>query len=148
MATAKQSGKTTKKTESKGSATETIEVKGKPRSKVSVLVVPATHPAAGFVEFLRERAVVGLAVGFVLGTQIQVVVKQLISSFIDPLFQLLFPGNQTLSDRTFTLHFNSRHANFGWGALAYAIIDFLFVAFSIYFVIKFFRLDKLDKKKA
>lgn len=105
------------------------------------------RPVSGFVEFLRERAVVGLAVGFVLGTQIQTVVKQFISSFVDPLFQLLFAGNKALSLRTFTLHFDGRHANFGWGAVVYALLDFLFVAATIYAVIKIFQLDKLDKKK-
>jgi large conductance mechanosensitive channel protein len=112
------------------------------RSATSV----AARPVGGFINFLREHAVVGLAVAFVLGSQIQTVVKQLISSFVDPLFQLLFPGNKTLSTRTFTLHFSGRHANFGWGALVYTFIDFLFVAFAIYAVIKLFQLDKLDKK--
>jgi large-conductance mechanosensitive channel len=106
-----------------------------------------SRPVSGFTEFLRERAVVGLAVGFVLGTQVQTVVKQFISSFVDPLFQLLFSGNKALSSRTFTLHFDGRHANFGWGAVVYALLDFIFVAATIYAVIKIFQLDKLDKKK-
>jgi large-conductance mechanosensitive channel len=105
------------------------------------------RPMSGFIGFLREHAVVSLAIGFVLGTQVQTVVKQLISSFIDPLFQLLLPGNKALSARTFTLHFNGRHANFGWGALAYDTLDFLFVALAVYMIIKLFRLDKLDKKE-
>src|SRR5579863_4219878 len=49
----------------------------------------------GFVNFLREHAIVGLAVGFVLATQVQSVVKQLINSFIEPLFQLI-TGNENL----------------------------------------------------
>ena len=101
----------------------------------------------GFVNFLREYAVLGLAVGFVLGTQVQTVVRQLISSFIDPLFQLVFPGNQALSNRTFTLHFSGRHANFGWGAFVYALIDFLFIAVIIYAVIKLFQLNRLKPKQ-
>lgn len=105
------------------------------------------RPVNGFVDFLREHAIVGLAVGFVLGTQVQTVVKQLISSFIDPLFKLILPGDKTLSARTFTLHFDGRHANFGWGAVVYALIDFIFVAVAIYAIIKMFKLDKLDKKK-
>jgi large conductance mechanosensitive channel protein len=144
---------TTKKTTKAGTATTVktadanVTVKPAKSGKKSTVVV-ATRPAAGFIEFLRERAVVGLAVAFVLGTQVQTVVKQLISSFVDPLFQLLFSGDKTLSTRTFTLHFDGRHANFGWGALAYTFIDFIFVAFAIYAVIKLFQLDKLDKKPA
>src|SRR5581483_541305 len=110
-----------------------VTVKETPNRRKTTVEV-ATRPVGGFVEFLRERAVVGLAVAFVLGTQVQTVVKQLISSFVDPLFQLLFSGNKALSTRTFTLHFDGRYANFGWGALAYTLIDFLFVAFAIYAV--------------
>src|SRR5579872_3032154 len=55
---------------------------------------------SGFVQFLRDYSVLGLAIGFALGAQVQNVVKQLISSFIDPLFQLIFPGNKELSART------------------------------------------------
>jgi large-conductance mechanosensitive channel len=104
-------------------------------------------PVAGFVEFLREHAIVGLAVGFVLATQVQAVVKQLIDSFVNPLFKLLLPGDKALSDRKFTLHFDGRHADFGWGAVAYALLDFLFIAVMIYAIIKIFKLDKLDKQK-
>ncbi len=103
-------------------------------------------PVTGFVNFLREHAIVGLAVGFVLGTQVQTVVKAFISGFIDPLFLLAFPGNKSLSQRTFTLSFDGRHADFGWGAMAYALLDFLVVAGAIYLVIRLFQLDKLDKK--
>jgi large-conductance mechanosensitive channel len=113
-----------------------------------VLGKQVTNSLSGFVDFLREHAIVGLAVGFVLATQIQAVVKQLIASFIDPLFQLLLAGNKTLSQRTFTLHFNGHSAQFGWGAVVYALIDFIFVAVTIYAIIRIFNLDKLDKKKS
>ncbi len=106
----------------------------------------ARKPVGGFVDFLRERAVVALAIGFVLGTQVQTVVKQVIDSFVNPLFQLLFPGNKALNSRTFTLDFHHRSANFGWGAIAYAFLDFLFVAVTVYVIIKIFQLDKLDKQ--
>lgn len=101
--------------------------------------------AHGFVQFLREHAIVGLAVGFVLGTQIQTVVKQLISSFIDPLFQLL--GGQALSQRTATWHFHNHGAKLGWGAFVYSLIDFIFVALAVYIIIKMSKLDKLDQPK-
>ena len=101
---------------------------------------------SGFTDFLRQNAIVGLAVGFVVGTQVQGVVKQLIASFIDPLTALLFGGVE-LSSRTFTLHLGHQYAKFGWGALVYILIDFLFVLAVIYGIIKLFQLDKLDKPK-
>ena len=103
-------------------------------------------PVSGFTDFLRQNAIVGLAVGFVIGTQVQTLVKQLIASFIDPLTALLF-GGVALSSRIFTLHLGRQSANFGWGALVYALIDFLFVLAVIYGIIKLFQLDKLDKPK-
>ena len=103
-------------------------------------------PVSGFGTFLRQTGLVGLAIGFVVGSQVQTIVKQLISSFIDPLTALLF-GGVTLSSRTFTLHFEHRHANFGWGAIVYDLIDFIFVLFVIYVIIKIFKLDMLDQPK-
>src|SRR5579872_7222120 len=96
---------------------EEVKPTHKSYSRVAILAPPVV--ISGFFDFLRENAVVSLAVGFVLATQVQTVVKQMIASFIDPLFQLIVPGNQSLSARTFTLHFNGRHANFGWGSLVY-----------------------------
>jgi large conductance mechanosensitive channel protein len=101
---------------------------------------------SGFTDFLRQNAIVALAVGFVVGTQVQGVVKQLIASFINPLTSLLF-GGAALSSRTFTLRFDHHYANFGWGALVYTLIDFIFVLIVIYGIIKLFQLDKLDKPK-
>jgi len=123
----------------------TMRSRGRQQRAKVVNIAKGVKPVSGFVDFLRQHAIVGLAIGFVFGTQVQTVVKQLISSFIDPLFVLIFPGNKTLSARTFTLHFDGRSANFGWGALTFAVIDFLFIAVAVYAVIKVLKLDKLDK---
>lgn len=106
---------------------------------------PEIHPIGGFTSFLREYTIVTLAVGFVIATQVQGLVKQLVADFIDPLSKLLF--TTALSQRTFTLHFHDRAANFAWGDLAYGLIDFLFVLFVLFVLIKFLHLDKLNKPK-
>lgn len=130
--------------------TETVEIKTKKggrRPNVSVLVSSElAQPVTGFVSFLREHAIVGLAVGFAIGSQAQTVIKQFIASFIDPLSNLLFGSK--LSTETSTVYFHGRTAAFGWGAMVYTIIDFLFILAAIYFVLKVFKLDKLDKPKA
>lgn len=112
---------------------------------LNVFVTPdfINEPIEGFVGFLREYAVVGLAVGFAVGSQAQQVVKQILAAFIDPLFQLLL--GKALSTRIFTLHFRGHAADFGWGALIYSVLDFVFVLAVIYVIIKFFKLDKLKK---
>jgi large-conductance mechanosensitive channel len=110
-----------------------------------VIVPPDIHPVSGFVDFLREHAVVSLAIAFVIGLQSQTLVKQLVASFIDPLFKLLF--GQELSQRTFTLHWHTRSADFTWGAFAYGLLDFIFVLGAVYAIVKVLNLDKLDKPK-
>lgn len=122
---------------------ETPAGKGTAKPGFNVFVTPdfVNEPIEGFIGFLKEYAVVGLAVGFAVGSQAQQVVKQILSSFIDPLFQLVF--GKILSTRTFTLHFKGHAADFGWGGLLYSILNFLFVLAAIYTIIKVFKLDKL-----
>jgi large-conductance mechanosensitive channel len=114
------------------------------------IIVSAPEPVSGFKTFLREHAVVALAIGFVVATQIQALARQLIASFIDPAFKLLF--GEKLSLRTFTLHFHGRTADFGYGSFIYALLDVLFVLITIYIAVRIFRLEDLgipdkDKKK-
>lgn len=99
----------------------------------------------GFVNFLRENAVLALAIGFVFGTQVQTIVKQFVDGFITPLIQFIFPGQKQLSDQTFLLHWGSHAARFHWGAMTDDLIDFLFVAAVVYAVVRLFRLDRLKK---
>lgn len=122
---------------------QTPKSQRKPKPTVAQVVVQEVNPVGGFVQFLREHAVVGLAVGFIIGLQAQTLVKQLVASFIDPAFQLFF--GQALESRTFTLHFRHHHANFGWGAFVYGVFSFFFVLAAIYAIMKIFNLDQLDK---
>ncbi len=119
--------------------------RSKQKPKITVLVgEQSPNPLGGFVGFLRERAVVGVAIAFVVATQMQAFVKVLIDKFIDPAFYLVF-GGEKLSERIFTLSWHGRDAHFGWGAVIFAFIDFLFVVAAIYLIIRIFQLDKLDK---
>jgi len=121
--------------------------KRQPKPRVAVVVAQEINPVGGFVNFLREHAVVSLAVGFAIATQAQTVIKQLIASFINPLYALLFGGGQALTEKSSTVHWHGRAEQFGWGSFMYTLIDFIFVLLFIYVVIKVFNLDKLDKPK-
>lgn len=114
-----------------------------PKHNPAYVVMQEVNPVGGFVAFLRDYAVVGLAVGFVIGLQAQNLVKVLVSSFIDPAFNLLF--GQALSQRAFVLEWHGRTSSFTWGAFAYGLLNFLFVIAAIYVLVKLFNLDKLDK---
>ncbi|HXR49606.1 MAG TPA: MscL family protein [Verrucomicrobiae bacterium] len=114
-----------------------------PKPKVAVVVAQEINPVSGFTDFLREHAIVGLSIGFIMGSQMATVVKVLVTNFIDPLSRL-FLGT-ALSQRTFTLRFHDRVANFGWGGVVSALIDLILLLIFIYLAFKFFNLDKLDK---
>lgn len=116
------------------------------KAEQAVVIIQEANPVSGFVAFLKEYAIVGLAVGFAIAMQVQALVKQLIASFIDPLYALLFNGEK-LSSKTFTVEWYERTQSFAWGAFIYTVIDFLFVVAALYLLIKFFNLDTFDKKK-
>lgn len=101
----------------------------------------------GFMNFLREQSVVGLAIGLVLGTQAKVLVDQLIASFINPIVGLLLPGQGTLKEKIFVVEWNGKTAQFGWGAFVLSLLTFVIVAAVVYYVFKGLKLDRLDKKK-
>lgn len=129
--------------------TEPVNLGSKKKPGITVLVgeqARQLNPASGFVGFLRERAVVGVAIAFVVATQMQGFIKVLIDKIIDPSFILIFGGDK-LSQRVFHLSWHDRTQTFGWGAVVYAFVDFIFVVAAIYIIIRVFKLDKLDKKK-
>lgn len=101
----------------------------------------------GFAEFVRTQGVVGLAIGFVIGTQAKALVDQMSSSFINPLLGLIVGNGEGLTNQSFSLTFAGSTAVFKYGAFLYALINFVIIAAIIYFTFKWLRLDKLDKKK-
>lgn len=102
--------------------------------------------ARGFMDFVRTQGVVGLAVGLAIGTQAAELVKSMVSSLITPLIDLLV-GKEGLKSLSYTLSIGDRTTTFTIGLLIDALIRFLAIAFVIYFVVKGFKLDHLDKKK-
>jgi large-conductance mechanosensitive channel len=130
-------------TSTRGGPVHMEESAGRQRQQHRTVVVREFIQVDGFLNFLREHTVVTLAVGFAIATQAQTVIKQLIASFIDPLYGLLF--SQKLSARTLMLHFHGRSQQFAWGAFVYTFIDFIFVLLAIYLIVKALNLDKLDK---
>lgn len=106
-----------------------------------------TNSLEGFMGFIREQGVVGLAIGLVLGVQIKAVVDQIVASFINPILGLILPGTGSLGEKTFTLTVGAKQAVFGYGAFISVLISFMVVAALIYFAFKALKLEKLDKKK-
>lgn len=98
----------------------------------------------GFLNFIREQGVVGLAVGFILGGAVSKVVTALITDIINPLLGLVMGKAAGLT--TFTVKIGE--AELLLGDLLSVFIDFLVIALVVYFGVKKLSLDKLDKPKS
>lgn len=101
---------------------------------------------SGFMNFVRQQGVVGLAVGLAIGTEAGVLIKQLVGSTITPLIDLLI-GKGGLDGLEWTVNIGDRSGTFDVGTLIDVLIRFLAVAFVIYLVVHLLKLDRLDKKK-
>lgn len=97
----------------------------------------------GFVDFIREQGVVGLAVGFVLGGAVSKVVAALVTDIINPLLGMAMGAVGDLKSASFGIG----SAQILYGDLISVVIDFIVVALVVYFGVKIIGLDKLDKKK-
>ncbi|MDX1765694.1 MAG: MscL family protein [Candidatus Saccharimonadales bacterium] len=103
----------------------------------------------GFVDFVREQGVVGLAVGLAIGVAAGNAVATIVAGFIDPIIGWIL-GGSNLGAETWTLVDATADRPaliFSWGAILSSIITLLAVAFVIYYLVKGLGLDKLDKKK-
>ena len=97
----------------------------------------------GFVEFVRDQGVVGLAVGFILGGAVSKLVASLVADIINPLLAVGLGGVANLKDAYLMVG----PAKVMWGSFLNVAIDFLVVALVVYFGVKLLKLDKIDKKK-
>lgn len=97
----------------------------------------------GFIDFIREQGVVGLAVGFILGGAVSKVVASLVGDIINPLLGLALGATGGLQTASFSIG----SAEILYGHLIGVLIDFLVIALVVYLGVKLLKLDKLDKKK-
>lgn len=93
-----------------------------------------------FIVFVRQQGVVSLAIAFILGGAINKVVSSFVQDIVQPLIGLFFGSTQGLK---------------GWhlgpillGNFAANAIDFLIIAWIVYFIFKKLDLERLDKKKS
>lgn len=97
----------------------------------------------GFLEFIRERGVLGLAIGFILGGSVTKVVSSFLSDILNPFLGLILGSTKGLEGAYIPFF----KAKIMYGHFLSVLMDFLVVAFVVYFGVKWLRLDKLDKKK-
>ena len=103
----------------------------------------------GFMTFVREQGVVGLAVGLAIGTAAGASVKVIVDEFISPLVALMTRGVDLNSLKWVILAGDKNNAEvaIGYGAILSSIVTLLATAFVIYLIIHAAKLDRMDKKK-
>lgn len=94
---------------------------------------------AEFKEFAFKGNMIDLAIGMVIATAFNAIVKSIVDSLIMPIFGAIL-GGQDLSTRYFELNDVAIY----YGAFLQALVDFLIIAFCLFLVVK--MLNKFKKK--
>lgn len=103
----------------------------------------------GFVDFVREQGVVGLAVGLTLGVAAKSVIDSLVTNIFNPAIGLLYGGGDFSAKYTCLKEVSGTcQTKLGYGSFLSTLVSFFLIAAIVYFVVKGLKLDKLDKKKA
>lgn len=97
----------------------------------------------GFIEFIKDKGVVGLAVGFIMGGAVSKLVGSLVNDIINPIVGLGLGMVGGLKEASF----NVGSAKILYGNLISTFIDFIVIAVVVYFGVKFLGLSKLEKEK-
>jgi large conductance mechanosensitive channel protein len=105
--------------------------------------------AGGFMTFVREQGVVGLAVGLAIGTAAGASVKVIVDQLVSPVVALMTRGVDLNSLQWVIVQGDKAHKEvaIGYGAILASLVTLLATAFVIYIAIKIAKLDTLDKKK-
>ena len=85
-----------------------------------------------FKDFLSKFKVVGLAIAFILGLYLGVVIQALVKDIILPIIGLALPGIGDLA----TLSIAVGSQKFGIGDFLAAVITFIIVAFVVFILVK------------
>lgn len=121
------------------------------RAGTSKVAGGAKSQAGGFIDFVRQQGVVGLAVGLAIGTAAGAAVKQIVDGFINPIVGFLIGGIDLSALSWVVLSPNPEGRGglvIGWGAILSALITLIATALVIYGLIHVAKLDRLDKKKS
>lgn len=108
----------------------------------------AKNHAGGFVDFVREQGVVGLAVGLAIGTAAGASVKVIVDELVSPLVALMTRGVDLNDLKWVIMSAEGKNAEvaIGWGAIIASVITLLATAFIVYQVVHIAKLDRADKK--
>lgn len=96
-----------------------------------------------FSTFLREKGVVGLAVGIITGAAVTKMVSSIVDNLVSPLVGAVTGAAGNLSELAYTLPLTT--VTFKYGAVIASMIDFIAVLLVIYLLFVKSPLNKMDK---
>lgn len=99
-----------------------------------------------FFEFIREKGVLGLAIGIIVGGAVTKLVNAIVNDFINPVIGGVTPSGANLAKLAYTLPYTSIELK--WGDLLSNIIEFVSILAIVYFVfMKMPIIRDIDKEK-
>lgn len=98
-----------------------------------------------FTHFVREKGVIGLAVGIIAGGAITKVVTSLVDNIINPIIGWITGAAGNLNAMQYTVP--ATNITFKYGAFISSLIDFVVVLLVVYLVFVKSPLNKIDKKE-
>jgi len=121
--------------------------KAKVEAAKAKTTIIAKGQSIGFVNFIREQGVVGLAVGLAIGTAAGDTVRKLVEGFITPIVQFIVGSQDSLATAHWVFKLGDRVADFKWGPFVSSLITLIATAFVIYLIVHYLKFDRIDKKK-
>lgn len=100
----------------------------------------------GFMSFVRQQGVVGIAVGIAVGIQASVLVSAIVEYFINPIVGIILQGTDLSGIRS-TVEAGGETQVFGWGIILQATITLVATALVVYLMVEKMGLAKADKRK-
>ena len=100
----------------------------------------------GFLNFLKEQNVAGLAIGLAVGTAATDTVRKFVQGFVDPIVQLMVGSQESLQQATWSIDLFGRNAEFQWGLFLSSFISLIATAAIIYAALRMTGLYKPSAK--
>lgn len=97
-----------------------------------------------FITFIREKGVLGLAVGIIMGGAVTKIVNSVVENLVNPLIGAVTGAAGNLNALAYTVPMTQ--ITFKYGAFISSLIDFVAVLAVVYFVFVKSPINKIDKK--
>ena len=109
---------------------------------MKVNIKPVKQQLNEFVIFIQEQKIISLAIGFVLGGAVKSLVQALVNDLINPLIGIFVGSTEDLAKYVLTIG----KIEIKWGDFLSQLINFLIIAFIIFYAAKALDIKGLEKK--